>query len=72
MMHEQGKGHGMEMMQGQNILMMEMWNTLSDEQKTTLMKRMIEGKILMKENMIKHLQFKVETMKMVKKMLDTC
>jgi hypothetical protein len=36
------------------------------------MKRMIDGKIMMKEGMIKHFQFKIETMKMVKKMLDEC
>ena len=69
MMHE-----GMQpgMMQQKEAMMMEMWNTLSDDQKKTLMKRMIDGKILMKEGMIKHFQFKIESMKMIKKMLDEC
>ena len=59
-------------MQQQEMLMTEMWDTLSDDQKKTLMKRMIDGKIQMKEGMIKHMQFKIETMKMVKTMLDEC
>jgi hypothetical protein len=65
-MHEQG------MMQQHETLMTEMWDTLNDDQKKTLMKRMIDGKIMMKEGMIKHFQFKIETLKMVKKMLDEC
>ena len=70
MMHEQGKGSGMGMVQWQDMLMMEMWNSMSDDQKKTLMKRMIDGKIMMKEGMIKHFQFKIETMKLARKMLD--
>ena len=62
-MHEQGMNAGM-------MLMTDMWETLNDEQKKTLMKRMLDGKIVMKEGMIKHFQFKIETLKMVKKMLD--
>jgi hypothetical protein len=68
-MHEQGQS---PMMQQQEMFMMEMWNTLSDDQKKTLMERMMDGKIMMKEGMIKHFQFKIETMKMIKKMLDEC
>ncbi|WP_422189605.1 hypothetical protein [Methanoregula sp.] len=52
--------------------MTEMWDKLTDDQKTTLMKRMLDGKIMMKEGMIKHFQYKIETLKMVKKMLDEC
>jgi hypothetical protein len=70
MMHEQGMSHGMGVMQWHDMLTMEIWNKMSDEQKKTLMKRMVDGKILMKENWIKQFQFKIETMKMVKKMLD--
>jgi len=70
MMHEQGKGSGMGMVQWQDMLMMEMWNSMSDDQKKTLMKRMIDGKIMVKEGMIKHFQFKIETMKLARKMLD--
>jgi len=60
------------MMQQKEMLMEELWNTLNDDQKKTLMKRMIDAKVMMKEGMIKHIQFKIETMKMVKKMLDEC
>jgi hypothetical protein len=70
MMHEQGMSHGMGAMQWHDMLTMEIWNKMSDEQKKTLMKRMVDGKILMKENWIRQFQFKIETMKMVKKMLD--
>ena len=60
------------MMQQKEMLMEELWNTLNDDQKKTLMKRMIDAKVMMKEGMIKYIQFKIETMKMVKKMLDEC
>jgi len=64
---------GMGMMPSQHEMMMEkMWEYLGDDQKKILMKRMIDSKIMMKEGMIKHLEFKIETMKMVKKMIDEC
>jgi hypothetical protein len=69
-MHEHGMNPGM--MQQQEMLMMEMWETLNDDQKKVVMKRMLDGKILMKEGMIKQFQFKIESMKMFKKMLDEC
>jgi hypothetical protein len=69
-MHEQAGGPGM--MQQHEMIMAEMWDMMTDDQKKSLMKRMIDGKIMMKEGMIKHFQFKIETMKMVKKMLDEC
>ena len=69
-MHEQQTGPGM--MQQHEMIMAEMWDMMTDDQKKALMKRMIDGKIMMKEGMIKHFQFKIETMKMVKKMLDEC
>ena len=65
-MHEQG------MMQQQGMPMTDMWETLNDDQKKILMKRMLDGKIMMKEGMIKHFQLKIETMKMIKEMLDKC
>jgi hypothetical protein len=70
-------GHGGRPMMGQGpspheMMMEQMWEALGDDQKKILMKRMIDGKVLMKEGMIKHLQFKIETMKMVKKMIDEC
>jgi hypothetical protein len=66
MMHEMQPG----MMQQKEAMMMEMWEALTDDQKKTLMKRMIDSKIMMKEGMIKHFQFKIETMKMIKNMLS--
>ena len=65
MQHEMHAG----MQQQQDMLMMEMWETLSEDQKKTLLKRMLDSKIMMKEGMIKHFQFKIETMKMIKNML---
>jgi hypothetical protein len=67
-MHEHGMQPGM--MQQKDAVMLEMWENLTDDQKKTLMKRMIDAKIMMKEGMIKHFQFKIETMKMIKTMLD--
>jgi hypothetical protein len=63
-MHEQGMNSGI---QQQEMLMMEMWDMLTDDQKKTLMKRMFDAKILMKEGVIKYFQFKIETFKMIKK-----
>ena len=68
-MHPGMHGSG-GMMQQQEMLMMEMWNALSDDQKKEMMKRILDGKIQMKEGMIKHFQFKIETFEMLKKMLD--
>ncbi len=62
-------GPGMEL---KEKVMEEMWDSFTDDQKRTLMKRAIDAKVTMKENMIRHIQFKIETMKMVKKMLDEC
>jgi len=56
----------------QEMAMMKMWEFLGDDQKKILMKRMLDGKIMMKEGMIKHLEHKIETMKMLKKMIDEC
>ncbi|HVN74661.1 MAG TPA: hypothetical protein VMT44_08720 [Methanoregula sp.] len=68
-----GGGPGMGMSPSPKEMMMEkMWEYLGDDQKKILMKRMIDGKIMMKEGMIKHLEWKIETMKMVKKMIDEC
>jgi hypothetical protein len=69
-MHEHGMNPGM--MQQQEMIMTEMWDLLTDDQKKILMKRMLDTKIMMKEGMIKHFQFKIETFKMLKKMLDEC
>ncbi len=66
MMH----GQGMQpQKQYQDLLMEKIWDDLSDEQKTTLIGRMIDSKIMMKEGMIEHLKFKIETFRMVKEYL---
>jgi hypothetical protein len=69
MMH----GHGPEgMMHWRGMLLHETLDKIPDDQKKILLKRMIDGKILLRENRIKQMQFKIETMKMVKKMIDEC
>ena len=50
--------------------MHEMLDKMPDDKKKILLKRMIDGKILKRENKIKQIQFKIETMKMAKKMID--
>lgn len=65
-MHE----HGMQ--NPESLLMMEIWEALNDEQKTALIGRMIDSKIQMKENMIEHLKFKIETFRMVKDFICEC
>jgi hypothetical protein len=67
MMHHEGP---MGTMNPHEMQMMNMWEKLSDDQKTTLMKRMLDAKIMMKEGMIKQIQFKIETMKLIKGMLE--
>ena len=67
MMQHEGQ---MGMMNSHEMLMMKMWEEMSEDQKNTLMKRMLDSKIMMKEGMIKHIQFKIETMKMIKAMLE--
>ena len=52
--------------------MEEMWEYLADDQKRILMKRMIDNKILRKEGMVKDFEHKIDTMKILKKMLETC
>jgi hypothetical protein len=49
---------------------MMLWEKLGDSEKKALMLRKLEGKIMKKESMIKHLQYKVETLKMIKSWLE--
>lgn len=63
-------GHGSAMMQQQEMLMTEMWDALTDDQKKAMLKRALDGKIMMKKGMIEHFKFKIETFEMLKKMLD--
>ena len=66
-------GHGPEgMLHWRGMLMHEMLDKMPDDQKKLLIKRVIDGKILKRENKIKQIQFKIETMKMAKKMIDEC
>jgi hypothetical protein len=47
-----------------------MWEKLDEKTKKMVMSRMLEEKIMMKEAWIKHLQHKIETMKMIKVAMD--
>ena len=62
-MHEQKEGKKSEMM-------MMLWEKLGDNEKKALMLRKLEGKIMKKESKIKLLQYKVETLKTVKSMIE--
>ena len=64
MMHEQ-KEEGKK-----SAMMMMLFDKLSDSEKKALMLRKLEGKIMMKENKIKLLQHKVETLKTIKSMIE--
>lgn len=69
MMHGHGTGPG-GMLQWQDMLTNEMWEKMTDEQKKVLIRRMIDSRIMMKENWIRHLEYKIETFKMARKMVD--
>jgi hypothetical protein len=64
MMHEQ-KEEGKK-----SEMMMMLFDKLSDSEKKVLMLRKLEGKIMMKEDKIKLLQHKVETLKTIKSMIE--
>ncbi len=68
MMH----GHGIGMMHWRGMLMHEMLEKIPEDQKKIMLQRIIDGKILLRENRIKQMQFKIETMKMFKKIIDEC
>jgi len=51
-------------------MMMMLWDKLGDSEKKALMLRKLEGKIMKKEQWIKDLQYKVETMKMMKMWIE--
>ncbi len=63
MMHEQKEGKKSE-------AMMMLFDKLSDSEKKALMLRKVEGKIMKKESKIKLLQYKVETLKTIKSMIE--
>jgi len=62
-MHEQKEGKKSE-------AMMMLFDKLSDSEKKALMLRKVEGKIMKKESKIKLLQYKVETLKTIKSMIE--
>lgn len=64
-MHGPGMG-------AQDLLMQKIWEDLDDDQKRALITRMIDAKILMKENMIKYMEFKIETFRKVRDMIAEC
>ncbi len=68
MMHRHGPG----MMHWRGMLMHEIMEKIPEDQKRAILKRIIDGKILLRENRIKQMQFKIETMKMIRKMIDEC
>ncbi len=51
-------------------MMMMLWDKLGDSEKKALMLRKLEGKIMKKESKIKLLQYKVETLKTIKSMIE--
>ncbi len=64
---KQGMEHGSEEM-AEHMKMM--WEKLDEKTKNMVMARMLEGKIMMKEAWIKQIQFKIETMKMIKASIE--
>ena len=62
-------GHG-PMHQAGPILKELVWDHLTEEQKKRIVLRMMDERIKMKEAMIQHMQFKVETYKMIRQMLE--
>ena len=50
--------------------MMMLWEKLGDSEKKTLMLRNLDAKIMKKEQWIKDLQYKVETLEMVKMWIE--
>ncbi len=68
-----GQGRpGMGMAPGSHEMMIQMWESLGDDQKRILMKRMLELKIIRKEGRVKEFEHKIDTMKILRKMLEEC
>jgi len=58
------------MMMGKEHEMMMLWEKLGDSEKKMLMQRILDAKIMKKEQWIKDLQYKVETLKMIKMWIE--
>ncbi len=70
-MYGRSEGHGGTEHHGmEHSCMSMMWDKVDDKTKKMLMMRMLDEKIMMKEHWITHLQHKVETMKMIKTMME--
>ena len=72
-MCEEGKEHMMmgkeHMMMGEENMMM-LWEKLGDSEKKMLMLRILDARIMKKEQWIEDLQHKVETLKMIKMWIE--
>ncbi|MDD1679713.1 MAG: hypothetical protein LUO93_11095 [Methanomicrobiales archaeon] len=64
-MHGMTGEHGMK-----PALIMMMWEKMDQQTKKMIVTRMLDEKIMMKEAFIKQLQYKVETYKMVRQMME--
>ena len=58
------------MMMGKEHEMMMLWEKLGNSEKKTLMLRILDAKIMKKEQWITDLQYKVETLKMIKMWIE--
>ena len=58
------------MMMGKEHEMMMLWEKLGDSEKKALMLRKLDAKIMKKEQWIKDLQYKIETLKMIKMWIE--
>ena len=58
------------MMMGKEHEMMMLWEKLGDSEKKMLMQRILDAKIMKKEQWIKDLEYKVETLKMIKMWIE--
>ena len=64
MMHEQEE-------EGKKAkMMMMLWEKLGDSEKKMLMQRILDAKIMKKEQWIKALQYEVETLKMIRTWIE--
>ena len=72
-MCEEGKEHMMmgkeHMMMGEESMMM-LWEKLGDSEKKMFMMRILDARIMKKEQWIEDLQYKVETLKMIKMWIE--
>jgi hypothetical protein len=51
------------------LLVEKIWDDLNEEQKTELIKDMIDGKIMMKQSMIEHIEHEIQMIKKMKEFI---